>query len=274
MPELPEVETVKRVLEPQLSGRRISGVHIKRREVIANVEAEEFVSAVSGVRIDSMGRRGKFLLLHLEQGSTVVLHLRMTGSLLLTPPCHPGEKHTHVVFMLDDGSELRYTDPRRFGRFWLLREGETDDCTGMQRLGPEPFDAQVTAEYLAMKAAGRRRPVKDFLLDQSIVAGIGNIYSDEILHFTGIRPDRSVSSLTKDEWERLAAAIPDRMSWFIEKNSIESEEYLQTGGREYRNTPYLRVYDHAGEPCPRCAVRIEKTRIGGRSSCFCPTCQK
>ena len=273
MPELPEVETVKRVLEPQIRGRRIEKVDVRNAQVIARPGAEEFCAVLVGQNTAGMGRRGKFLRINFENGDAVVLHLRMTGSLLLAPHGWPEEKHTHLVFILDNGSELRYSDVRRFGRFWLLRGGEEDTFTGAQKLGLEPFDKALTAKYLQNAFAGSKRAIKDCLLDQSVVAGIGNIYSDEILFAAKIRPDRTAESLARAEWARLARLIPERLAYFLEKNAISAEDYLAGKGEYYRNTPYLQVYGHAGEPCPVCGAALCKTTVAGRGSVFCPRCQ-
>ena len=274
MPELPEVETVKRVLEPQIAGRKIAVIEVRNPQVIARPGTKEFCAALAGQTIAGMGRRGKFLKIMLESGDAVVLHLRMTGSLLLAPRGWPEEKHTHLVFILDDGSELRYSDVRRFGRFWLLRAGETDDFTGAQKLGLEPFDKALTAKYLQNAFAKSKRAVKDCLLDQSVIAGIGNIYSDEMLFAAKIRPDRAAESLSRAEWTRLARLVPERLSYFLEKNAISAEDYLSGKGEDYRNTPYLRVYGHAGERCPICGETLQKTVVAGRGSVYCPKCQK
>ena len=273
MPELPEVETVKRVLEPQISGLQIEHVTVDRPEVIAHPTAAEFLEVVDGQTICGMGRRGKFLRLLLASGDSVVLHLRMTGCLLLTPSGDPLEKHTHVVFRLDDGDDLRFIDTRRFGRFWLIRSGESDVHSGIGKLGPEPFDASLSAEYLLASFGKRKRPIKDCLLDQSVVAGIGNIYADEILFAAKIRPDRPAGDLNDKEWRRLAEVIPERLVYFIEKNAITPEEYREGKGQDYRNTPFLQVYGRSGKPCLLCGQILCRIVITGRSSVFCPDCQ-
>ena len=206
----------------------------------------------------------------LESGDTLLLHLRMTGCLLAAPPEFPKEKHTHVVFQLSDGKELRFSDTRRFGRFWLIGAGEADPYSGIGKLGSEPFAPDCTAEYLFARFGKRKKAIKECLMEQSVIAGIGNIYSDEILFAAGLHPARAADSLTGAEWERLAALIPERLSFFIAKNAITPEEYLQTKGRDYRNTPFLQVYGHAGDPCPVCGTTLCRTVIGGRSSVYCP----
>lgn len=274
MPELPEVETIKRVIEPQIQGLAIENVTVKRPEVTAHPTAEEFCRRLAGQRISHMARKGKFLMIHLENRDRMILHLRMTGCLLFTPADYPPEKHTHIIFRLDNGWELRFSDTRRFGRFWLLGADETDTYSGISKLGVEPFDSGLTPEYLHSHWGKRRKAIKECLLEQTIIAGIGNIYADEILFTTGIYPARPANSLTSAEWERLARMIPQRLSYFIEKNQITPEEYLETRGQDYRNTPFLQVYGHEGEPCPKCRETLRRIVVGGRGSVYCPACQK
>ena len=274
MPELPEVETIKRVIEPQIQGLTIEQASVRRPEVTAHPAAEEFCRRLAGQVIAGMARRGKFLMIQLHSGSRIILHLRMTGCLLLAPASLPEEMHTHIVFALSNGMELRFSDTRRFGRFWLLEQDEDDTYSGIERLGLEPFDCAVTADYLQAHWGTRKRKIKECLLEQTVVAGIGNIYSDEILFMAGIDPARTADSLRRREWERLAAVIPERLAYFIEKNAITAEDYLQTKGRDYRNTPFLQVYGQEGKPCPRCRQLLLRTVIGGRSSVYCLNCHK
>lgn len=210
----------------------------------------------------------------LESGDRIVLHLRMTGGLLVTPYENREEKYTHLIFALSNGKELRFSDMRRFGRFWLIRNDETDTYSGIDKLGIEPFADELTAEYLKNCFRNSKRAIKQCLLDQSVIAGIGNIYSDEILFTAGIYPACPANCLQDEEWERLAELIPERLFYFIEKNRITPEEYLETKGKDYRNTPFLQVYGHAGEPCPSCGEILCRKVIGGRSSVWCRCCQK
>lgn len=273
MPELPEVETVKRVLETQIKGLYINHVTVRRPEVVAHPSAEEFCALLTGQHISNMMRRGKFLGVSLDSGDYFVLHLRMTGGLLFTPPDYPEEKHTHIIFKMSNGYELRFSDPRRFGRFWFLQKGETDTHSGIAKLGLEPFDKNMTADYLQTHFGKRKKTIKECLLEQNVIAGIGNIYSDEILFTAGIYPGRRADSLTKHEWQCLAAVIPERLSYFINKNKISPEDYLQSKGKDYHNTPFLQVYGHNGKQCPKCLESFCRTVIGGRSSVYCPSCQ-
>lgn len=268
------METVRRVLAPQIRRLTIEKVIVNRPEVIAWPEADAFCKRLEGQVLAEMERRGKFLILTLLGGGRIVLHLRMTGCLLLTPSDQPEEKHTHVVFRLSGEKKLLFSDARRFGRFWLLQKGEADVYSGMDRLGIELFAPDLTGDYLAERWGGRKKAVKECLLDQRAVAGIGNIYADEILFAAGLYPACPANRLTPEDWKRLAAVIPERLSYFIEKNGLTPEEYLETRGRAYRNTPFLRVYGRAGEPCPVCGEILCRRVIGGRSSTYCPDCQK
>ena len=273
MPELPEVETVRRVLEPQLAGAVIDSVRVNTPGVIAHPDAEAFKESANGRRIETLSRRGKFLIATLDNGSRIAVHLRMTGCLLITPSGYAEEKHTHIVFTLADGRELRFSDTRRFGRLWLIRKDEEDSFTGISRLGPEPDDPIISGEYLSKKLGDKRKAIKECLLDQAVVAGIGNIYSDEILFAARIAPTRRAYTLSMDECERLARVIPERIAFFTETNRISPEDYLRTKGKDYRNTPYIRIYGREGEPCPECGALLRRTVIAGRGSTYCPSCQ-
>lgn len=274
MPELPEVETVRRILEPQLRGRVVTGLDVHHPAVLAHPAPEAFRHAVRSARIGELGRRGKFLLVRLDGGAALVIHLRMTGQLLLTPPDYPMKAHTHAVFRLDNGNELRFVDTRRFGRLWLLGAEERDTFTGIHKLGPEPFDETFGAAYLERTLGKRHIAVKQALLDQAAVAGIGNIYADESLFAANLHPLRPTDSIRRAEWKRLAAAIPQVLDKAIADNAMTPEEYLAGEGAEYRNTPFFQVYGRAGQACPRCGTVLERIKIAGRGSCYCPRCQK
>ncbi len=274
MPELPEVETIKRVIEPQIKGLTINNIIINKTEVIAHPTSDEFCDLLVGQTISNMERRGKFLIILLNNNNKIILHLRMTGCLLITPEKYPEEKHTHIIFKLSNNNELRFSDTRRFGRFWLLKKGESDTFSGIEKLGIEPFDSKLTAEYLKVHFGKRKKAIKECLLEQNVIAGIGNIYSDEILFRAGIYPARSAKSLNFEEWKRLAVVIPECLLYFIEKNSITPEEYLKIKGQDYRNTPFLQVYGSEGKLCPICKDTLCRIVVGGRNSVYCPVCQK
>lgn len=274
MPELPEVETIKRVLEPQIKGLSIQKVIAVRPEVIGYPTGAEFCSRLTKQSVSGMARRGKFLIVLLDGGDRLIIHLRMTGCLVLAPADYPQEKHTHVIIEMNDGSQLRFSDTRRFGRIWLLGDDETDTYSGVEKLGKEPFDADFSAEYLSACLGKRKKTIKECLMEQCVIAGIGNIYSDEILFAAGIYPARPANHLSGQEWTRHAEVIPRKLSFFIEKNNLTPEEYLESKGQNYRNTPFLQVYGKEGQSCPICGAALCRMVIGGRSSTFCPHCQK
>lgn len=272
MPELPEVETVRRTINREIIGRTVTGVRILNEKVVAYPDAAAFAERVRGRRIVGTGRRGKFLQIDLDGGARVVLHLRMTGELTTARALAPFEPHTHLVLELDDGGELRYADARRFGRFWLLAPGEADEVTGMANLGPEPFDPALTAEYLRQSLGKSRVAVKQALLDQSLVAGIGNIYADEILHRAGIHPQTRACDLRPRHFRALAAEIPRVLGEALD--NLAGDEAHPADVFSYRDADFLRVYGRTGAPCPVCGTPIERVVVGGRSSHFCPHCQK
>lgn len=274
MPELPEIETMRRAAAPLTVGKIIVRTDVRHPSVVAHPELESFVRLTEGHRIDGLDRRGKYIIARLDDGSRIVMHMRMTGCIVAAPAGHPEMPHTHIVLHLDDGTELRFSDSRRFGRFWLFADGEEDAESGVSSLGPEPDDPALTPGYLRGRIGGSGRPIKTCLLDQSVVAGIGNIYSDEILFDTGIDPVCPACLLDHDDWSRLAEEIPRALGFFIEKNEISPEEWLEGKGKEYRNTPYIRIYGHAGQPCPVCGTPLVRRVVGGRSSISCPMCQR
>lgn len=274
MPELPEVETIRTVIEPLVVGRQVICAEVCHPQIIAYPDAGSFSALISGQIISGVYRRGKYLRFQFQNGDSVYLHLRMTGQLLVTPPEYPMEKHTHLVMPLSGGSQIRYIDVRRFGRFWYIRSEESAAMTGIDKLGLEPSDEHLTADYLKANLGGRKKPIKEMLHDQSVIAGIGNIYSDEILYEAGIFPETKCSDLSDDEWRRLAVQIPAVIQWGIELNRTTPEAYLAGKGKDYRNTPFLKAYGHVGQRCGKCGTVFEKITVGSRSSTFCPNCQR
>ena len=274
MPELPEVETVVRTLRPQLQGRRIASIEIRHGDVVRYPEREAFAERLAGRSVAALRRRGKYICLDLDDGQLLAAHLRMTGRLICAGPEQELLPHTHLILGLDDGNQLRYADVRRFGGFWLLAPGEEDNVTGMSRLGREPLAADFDAAYLTGRLGRRSCPVKNGILDQSVIAGLGNIYADETLFAAGVRPDRLCRSLTAEEWQRVAAAIPPILESAIAHKGTTFSDFLDGEGKRGENAAFLQAYGRAGKACPKCGAVMEKTRIGGRGTCYCPCCQR
>lgn len=274
MPELPEVETIRRIIGPQIKERKIEKVTIYHEGIISYPDAATFQNTLEGLKITDLRRRGKFLMFVLEDDSIMVLHLRMTGQVLVMDAKEEVEKHTHVVFLLENGKELRYIDVRRFGRFWLGKEEDGIlDLSGISKLGIEPDDQMLTGEYMKNHVTSPKCMVKEYLLNQSIVCGIGNIYADEILFDSGIYPGKKCRNLSMEEWDKLAESIPKIIAWGLEADRMTPEEYLKRKGKDYSNILGLKAYGREKKSCVICGSSMEKMIIQGRSSCYCPVCQ-
>jgi formamidopyrimidine-DNA glycosylase len=271
MPELPEVETIRRDLESRVVGRRITRVHIPpdRVPVVKGMEEAAFREGVAGARIEAVSRRGKYLLLALGGGASLVIHLRMTGALLHRRPEAPPDPYLRAVLSLDDGSELRFSDLRKFGGLWLA----DDPAAVLPRLGPEPLDDGFSPGYLAGALAGRRAPVKSVLLDQGCLAGVGNIYADEALFAAGIDPRGRAADLPPAAVRRLHAAVRGVLLRGIESRGASFRDYIDADGREGNMQMHVRVFRRTGKPCYACATPIERVKVGGRATHFCPRCQ-
>jgi formamidopyrimidine-DNA glycosylase len=274
MPELPEVETHVRDLEPELRNRAVTAAQVLWRRTIAVPSAEQFVGMIAGQHFTSFGRRGKYMLFGMASGDTLIIHLRMSGKLFVRPANTAVDLHTRVVFELDDGRRLCFVDPRKFGRIWLVANAE--EVVG--KLGPEPQGNEFTAEWLAQKLAKRGVAVKSLLLDQSIAAGVGNIYADEALHEALIHPLRRGSSLTPDEIERLRLALAAVLTRAVELGGSSLgrspiQNYLRPSGEAGEFQEEHRVYARTGKPCLRCTAPITRIVVGQRSTHFCPICQ-
>ena len=274
MPELPEVETVVRELRPLLSFRRFARVRRNSRHFLRTRWRPLWGAAITGKRIDSVTRRGKWILISLESTAILVCHLGMTGQLTVVPASTPLADHTHLIFDLDDGEQqLRFRDIRRFGSVTLFPNRQAlEDFFESSRLGPEPFD--VPADYWRDCLRGSKRSVKAVLLDQRVVSGVGNIYADESLFEARLHPDRLACDLANSEIDRLRHAVAKVLNRAIQRRGSSIRNYVGGSGLqgEYQNE--FRVYGRTGEPCPRCGAAIETHRLAGRSTHYCPTCQK
>ena len=274
MPELPEVETIAADLRPHLGGRTIERVQLLFPTIVRYPEPESFVDGVAGMRIESVSRRGKYIFIGLSHAAVLVVHLGMTGQLRIVDPSTPLEKHTHVVFFLDDGFQLRYRDPRRFGRLLLGTESELLASKKLPALGPEPIDPDFAADDLYRRLRSRRAPVKAVLLDQKAVAGVGNIYADESLHRAGLRPTRRANTVTRKSVQRLHESLRDSLQSAIANRGSSVDTYRDAWGEMGGQQDKLLVYGRAGEPCMTCGRPLSSVRIAGRSTVFCRTCQR
>ncbi len=274
MPELPEVETVRQTLQPKLAGLKFCGALVYLPKIIKTPDPEQFIKEIEGKKIIKISRRGKYLLLNLSDRYTLVVHLRMTGSLVYCENGDPPAKHTHIVFNLSNGAQLRFTDVRQFGQLWLVPSTSLDSLTGLKNLGVEPLEPQFTRDYLKKELRRRHARIKPLLLDQTIIAGLGNIYTDEALHRAKINPERLAMTLTPREIASLYHAIRDVLQEGIENRGTTVRNYVDGEGRSGSYQEQLQVYSRDGEPCSHCGKIIIKKKVGGRSSYYCPSCQK
>jgi formamidopyrimidine-DNA glycosylase len=274
VPELPEVETIVADLRPHLVGRTILRAELAFPTIVRHPEPEEFVDAIVGQRIEAVGRRGKYILIHLGGDLLLVVHLGMTGQLRLVDEVTPLANHTHAVLFLDDGRQLRYRDPRRFGRLLLGTEADLLDARKMPRLGPEPIDPEFAADELYRRLRKRNAPLKAVLLDQKAIAGVGNIYADESLHRARLRPDRIAGTVSRRSARRLHEAMRESLRAAIANRGSSVDTYRDAWGELGGQQEKLLVYGRAGEPCFTCGRPLRVTRIAGRTTVFCTRCQR
>jgi len=291
MPELPEVETIRRQLEPEVTGRRILEADVLDARWTRPEPPDDVERAIAGRTIEAVERRGKYLLLRLEGGRTLAMHLRMTGNLLLDEePAgdgadprrlggerlyegNPELRYLRAQLRLDDGRRLLFTDPRRFGHAVVLRDHELDEYFAA-RLGVEPLSDSLTAEELCRLAAGRRAPLKSFLLNQLGIAGIGNIYADEALHRAELHPLSPAGSMKPEDCERLRVGIVEALEAGLRSGGASIDDYRDSRGEQGSMQEELLVHTREGKPCPRCGAEIRRIVVGGRSTYFCPSCQR
>jgi len=265
MPELPEVETIKNELTPHLVGHRITDVSLFWDGIVRQPSVEEFRAGIIGQKITGIERRGKYLIFGLTSGEALIIHLKMSGSLLLKPP----ERFTRAIFHLDGGTELFFRDPRKLGVMWLV--GDKNTIIG--KLGPEPLEAEFTPQLLAQRLSQHTAPIKALLCDQSVVAGIGNMYADEALFRARIHPLRSGKSLSGAEIERLYRAIRHVLSAAIKNKGASVDTYLRPNGQLGTAHFQFQVAHGLGKNCPNCGTSIQRIPIRNRGSYFCPKCQ-
>jgi formamidopyrimidine-DNA glycosylase len=271
VPELPEVETVRRRLEPVLVGRRFERVEILDARLTRPHDPLGVAAELTGERVRAIERRGKYLVVRFESGRALLIHLRMTGSLLHGAELEP-DPYRRAVIELDDGSKVAYRDVRRFGT-WLLAEPDELEPYLAERLGREPLDASFTTRRLAETLIGRRAPIKAAILDQRRLAGVGNIYADEALWRARIHPQRPAGELDEHELRALHRGIRDALRAGIARQGATLRDYRTPDGGSGRMQHEFKVYGREGEPCERCGRPIEKIRAAGRGTWFCPGCQ-
>ncbi len=265
MPELPEVETIKNELSPHVIGRTISGVSLSWKGIVRQPPLKEFCARLIGQKITGLGRRGKYLIFSLSSGQALIIHLKMTGSLWLKEP----EKFVRAIIHLDDGTNIYFRDPRKFGIMWL-----TDDEKSVGiKLGPEALGESFTPKVLAEKLKNRTAPIKALLCDQGLVAGIGNMYADEALFTAEIHPMKAGGSLTEEEVKRLHKAIGEVLRAGINEKGASTDTYFRPSGEPGSAHSQFRVAHQRGGNCPVCGTPLERIVVRNRGSYFCPKCQ-
>ncbi|MBK9344128.1 MAG: bifunctional DNA-formamidopyrimidine glycosylase/DNA-(apurinic or apyrimidinic site) lyase [Dehalococcoidia bacterium] len=271
MPELPEVETIRRDLEPLVAGRRITGVEVDPATIhlLAWAPIEALRANLVGRTVTAIGRRGKYLMFSLDDGRVFVVHLRMTGRLVWRPHDAPAEQFQRAVIELDNGYDLRWADLRKFGT-WRLHESVAEV---VGKLGPEPIDDSLTLKEFRARLANRTAPVKAVLLDQRRFAGLGNIYVDEALYEARIRPDTPAGKVSPAATKRLFASSRSVLERGIENRGASFKDYVDGQGEKGSQHMHVQVFRRTGKPCYRCGSTIQRTVVGGRATHFCPRCQ-
>lgn len=273
MPELPEVETVRRSLLACVKGLGVTAVRVTLSKLLRNASVEEFTQSIVGRVILDIDRRGKYLLFRLSGSYTLVVHLRMTGQLRYSSPSQPLLPHTHIVLFLSDGQELRYTDIRQFG-FWFYGPNEQIlEASRVSTLGVEPLSDQFSTAVLQDLLAERKGNIKAFLLNQQLIAGVGNIYADEALFAAGLHPSRTVNTLELGEVTALRDALRDVLQQGVNMRGTSFSDYVDGLGLRGSFQYELKVYGRKGKPCLSCGQAIERIVVAGRGTHFCPHCQ-
>ena len=273
MPELPEVETICRGLQPHLEGRCILRVEVRERRLRSLID-RKLARRLEGKTILRVGRVAKYILISLSDDIVWVIHLGMSGKLVHVDPDTPKRKHDHILVSLDSRWELRYHDPRRFGLSLVAAKSELCDLPQLKHLGLDPFDTLFTGSYLHSFTKRSERRIRDLLLDQQVIAGIGNIYANEILARVGVRPTTRACKLKRGKVDEIAAMIPEVLTEAIRWCGTSFSDYRDADDKfgEFQN--YLRVYDRGGEKCRHCPSPIKRVPIGNRSAFYCPSCQR
>ncbi len=274
MPELPEVESIRLTLAKHTLGKKILDVEILWPPVAVSWFDRNFAELLKGRMIDSIDRRGKYLLINLSKGLTMIVHFRMTGRLIYYTEKQPVDKHTHIVFFLDDEGEIHYSDVRKFGRIQLVPTQEAIKIPSLAKLGPEPLNESFTFDKLGQRLANKKCKIKAALLDQRTIAGLGNIYVDEALFRAGIHPGKSTNTLKVSEIILLYNSICDTLTEGIKAGGTSFRDYRDADGKKGLFQESLMVYGRGGKGCKVCGSLLVRGKIAGRTTVYCPTCQK
>jgi formamidopyrimidine-DNA glycosylase len=276
MPELPEVETVRRDLDREFAGKKVKAVQVTGARSVRRGTKAQLSKRLAGRTFKAAKRKGKYVIVVLDSGEWLVIHLRMSGQLLKATPKAPKPKHTHVVIEFTQGSQLRFVDPRTFGEVFLVDPAKlAEEAPDVAELGWDPLEDAMLWVDFARIVLSRRQQLKALLTDQKVIAGLGNIYSDEVLHAAGLRYDRQSNTLTVQEVRRLFRAILEVVHEAVAArgSSLPDEQYVDLHGRPGAYQDHHQVYGREGKACPRCRSTVERTKWGGRSTFYCPSCQ-
>lgn len=274
MPELPEVETIRGTLERLVLNKTIEDITVHWPKIIKHPDdTDEFRTLLHGETIEKISRRGKFLLFYLTD-YVLVSHLRMEGKYRVVPSTEEIDKHTHVIFHFTDGTDMRYHDVRKFGTMHVFPKGKESTVKPLNQLGPDPFEKKYTVDYMQKKLAKTTRMIKAVLLDQTVVAGLGNIYVDEVLFLSRIHPEKRANKLTKQEVKMIWKNAHLVLEKAVEQGGTTIRSYVDGEGEMGMFQQQLYAYGQDGEPCQHCGTEIEKLKVAGRGTHICPSCQK
>ncbi len=272
MPELPEVETIKLQLAQKIKGKTIRKVKVKLLKMVRGASLKEFEKKVVGAKIKDVGRRAKLLIIELSSGYSLVIHLKLTGQLIFN---REPEKHTHLIYYFTDGSALLHNDMRQFGYVKLVKNSKIPELFQKEKFGPEPLDKKFTLEkFKELLNKKKKSKIKPLLMDQTFLAGLGNIYAQEACFFAKIKPTRTAGSLTDKEIKDLYEGFKKILRESIKHKGSSTDTYLDIKGKQGEYMPFLKVYQKEGKKCFRCGATIKSIRLNGRGTCFCPKCQK
>ncbi|MEW5766377.1 MAG: bifunctional DNA-formamidopyrimidine glycosylase/DNA-(apurinic or apyrimidinic site) lyase [bacterium] len=271
MPELPEVETIVRGLKEKIPGQQINRVKVNLDKVVKG-DKKDFGLRLTGLAFQDVRRRGKMIVFHLSEGWSLVVHLKLTGQLIYTQPEAPVAKHTHIIFELERGNQLRYLDLRQLGFLLLARTDQVDNLPQLTELGTDALE--ISSQDFGKLISSKRGAIKSLLLNQSLLAGVGNLYSDEALHRAQIHPLQPANTLTPSQIEKLYQAIRKILIKAIELKGSSVDNYVDSEGERGAYQAFHQVYDREGKSCFQCGQPVKRIKLGSRSTYFCPNCQK